>query len=71
MEYLKILLLAIGLVGIAILGFALNILFKKNGSFPETSISKNKALREKGITCVKHDELKNCGHTDGGCCGGA
>ena len=71
MEFLKILLLATGLIGIAILGFALNILIKKDGKFPETSISKNKALREKGITCVKHDELKSCGITDKGCCGGA
>jgi len=70
MEYLKLLLLATGLVGIALLGFALNILLKKNGKFPETSISKNKALREKGITCVKHDELQRCGHTGGSCCGG-
>jgi hypothetical protein len=70
MEYLKILLLATGFIGIAILGFALNMLVKKNGRFPETSISKNKALRDKGITCVKHDELKSCGHTGGGCCGG-
>jgi hypothetical protein len=70
MEYLKLLLLAVGLLGIAFLGFALQILIKKNGKFPETSISKNKALREKGITCVKHDEYKCSGHGgQGGCCG--
>jgi hypothetical protein len=70
MEYLKLLLFAVGLLGFAFLGFALQILIKKNGKFPETSISKNMALREKGITCVKHDELKCSGHgAQGGCCG--
>lgn len=70
MEFLKVILLAISLLGIAFLGFALNILIRKNGKFPETSISKNKALRDKGITCVKHDELKCSGHdVQGGCCG--
>ncbi len=71
MEFLIVLLLAIGLVGIAFLGFALNILIKKKGAFPETSISKNKAMQERGISCVKHEEYKCSGiGAQGGCCGG-
>lgn len=72
MEFLKILFLAIALIAIAFAGFAISILIKKSGRFPESSISKNKALREKGITCVKHDELNCSAHGgSGGCCGAA
>ncbi len=53
---MKIFLLAIGLVAIAFVGFAFNIIFKKNGSFPETSIGKNKALRKKKIFCYKTEQ---------------
>ncbi len=53
---MKIFLLAIGLVSIAFVGFAVNIIFKKNGSFPETSIGKNKALRKKKIFCYKTEQ---------------
>ena len=54
--FIYVLLLSIGIVGIAFLGFALNILFKKNGHFPETSIGKNKALREKKVYCIKTEQ---------------
>ncbi len=53
---MKIFLLAIGLVAIAFVGFAVNIIFKKNGSFPETSVGKNKALRKKKIFCYKTEQ---------------
>ncbi len=56
MMYLKVLLLAIALLSVAFAGFALNILFKKNGKFPETSIGKNKALRKKKIYCYKTEQ---------------
>jgi hypothetical protein len=49
-----------------ILGLGINIFFRKK-RFPDGSISKNKHMRQKGITCAKHDELNSCGV--GGCCG--
>lgn len=54
--FLKILLLSIGLVAIAFVGFAINILLKKNGKFPETSVGKNKALRNKKVYCIKTEQ---------------
>lgn len=30
-----------------------NILFKKNGQFPNTHVSGNKALTDRGITCAQ------------------
>lgn len=40
------------------LGMALRILVLKNGKFPEFRVGHNKAMRKKGISCVKHDEIK-------------
>ncbi|HPE78309.1 MAG TPA: hypothetical protein PLC80_19615 [Draconibacterium sp.] len=53
MEILKVILLAIGLVGIAMAGMALNILVKKGGKFPNTHISGNKYLKQNGIYCAQ------------------
>ncbi|MBK6283491.1 MAG: hypothetical protein IPF54_13325 [Draconibacterium sp.] len=53
MEILKVILLAIGLVGIAMAGLALNILVKKGGKFPNTHISGNKYLKQNGIYCAQ------------------
>jgi hypothetical protein len=55
---LKIMIISSILLGIAFLGLAFRILFVREGRFPQTSIGKNKQMRELGITCVKHDELK-------------
>lgn len=54
--FIKILLLSVGLVAIAFFGFGINILLKKNGHFPEGSVGKNKALREKKIYCMKTEQ---------------
>ena len=54
--FLKILLFAIGLVTLAFIGFGINILFKKNGQFPEGSVGKNKALRDKKVFCIKTEQ---------------
>lgn len=61
---LKVLIISFVLLGLAFLGLAFRILFVREGRFPQTSIGKNKKMRELGITCVKHDEL-NC-HNNGG-----
>jgi hypothetical protein len=53
---LTYMLLSLGLVAIAFVGFAIAILVKKNGSFPETSISKNKELRKRKIYCIKTEQ---------------
>ena len=34
------------LLGLALVGLGINILFRKNGKFPETHIGKNKAMKE-------------------------
>jgi hypothetical protein len=66
---LKVLILSFILLGIAFLGLAFRALFVRQGRFPQISIGKNKKMRELGITCVKHDELKcyKNGDISGGC----
>jgi hypothetical protein len=54
--FTTLLLLSIGFIGFAFIGFAITILFKKNGEFPETSISKNKGLRKRKIYCIKTEQ---------------
>ena len=54
--FVKILLLSVGLVAIAFVGFGVSILFKKDGHFPETSVGKNKALRKRKIYCIKTEQ---------------
>lgn len=67
-------LLSLGFVGIAFVGFAIGILLKKDGSFPETSISKNKELRKRKIYCIKTEQkiidnqLKGLTNAGESCC---
>ena len=39
-------------------GMAINLLLRKNGKFSSTSVGRNKEMAKRGITCVKHDEIK-------------
>ena len=46
------------LVALAFAGLGVNILFRKNGKFPQTEVGSNKNMKNLGITCTKHDEMK-------------
>jgi len=73
---LTYIILAIILVGIALIAMSFNILISKKRAFPESSISKNKALRKQKIYCIKTEQkiidnqLVNCDSGGGSCCGG-
>ena len=54
----KLILLSILLVGFALFGLCVNIIFRKNGEFPDGEISHNKELRKRGIICAKEEELR-------------
>lgn len=49
--------IAVITVGVAVLGLGLNILLRKNGRFPVTSVGHNSEMRKRGITCAKQDEI--------------
>ena len=55
---MEILLAAIVLVGLCVVGLCFNIIFRKDGKFPETEIENNKEMRKRGIKCAKEEEMK-------------
>jgi hypothetical protein len=56
--FLKILLIAVVLLGLSMAGMMLNILVKKKGKFPEYRVGHNRDMHKAGISCVKHDEIR-------------
>ena len=54
--FFTLLLLSTGFIAIAVFGFSINILFKENGRFPDSGISKNKELRKRKIYCIKTEQ---------------
>ncbi|MDD4515951.1 hypothetical protein [Massilibacteroides sp.] len=50
---LATLLLTVIILVISLILLSVKILFKKNGQFPNTHVSGNKALMDKGITCAQ------------------
>lgn len=54
---LKLLLITIGFVALCIVLLCINIIFKRNGTFPKTHISSNKHMRAKGIGCVQSQDF--------------
>ncbi|TSA36169.1 MAG: hypothetical protein D4R64_08250 [Porphyromonadaceae bacterium] len=55
---LTVFLITIVLVALAFAGLGVNILFRKNGKFPQTEVGSNKNIKNLGITCTKQDEMK-------------
>lgn len=49
---IKTILLALAIVGIALLGLCFNLVFRKK-PFPETHVGHNKEMKKRGIMCVK------------------
>ena len=49
----KTLLFTLIFVAICLAFFAIKILFKKNGRFPNTHVGHSAAMRKRGITCVQ------------------
>ena len=49
---MKVILLAVVILGIGILGMAFNMVFRKK-RFPETHVGHNKEMSKRGIVCAK------------------
>ena len=62
---LKIFLLSLAVVAVCVVGMCFNIIFRKDGRFPETEISRNKEMRKLGIRCAKEEELRIWGRNNG------
>ena len=61
---MEIFIAALTLVGLCVFGLCFNIIFRKNGKFPETEIENNIEMRKRGIKCAKEDEIKLWGKKD-------
>lgn len=55
---MEIFIAALLLIGLCVFGLCFNIIFRKNGHFPETDVGSNKEMRKRGLICAKEDELK-------------
>ncbi len=55
---MKVFLAVLIIVGFCFVGLGFNIIFRKNGKFPETEISRNKDMKKLGIKCVKEEEMQ-------------
>lgn len=75
---MRIFVAALLLVALCVIGLCFNIIFRKNGKFPDTEIESNENMKKLGIKCVKAEEMaawrKSHGgagtpacHGDGGC----
>lgn len=53
MEFLKLFLLAIGIMIFVMAGFGIRILLEKGGKFPNLHIGSNKHMKERGVTCAQ------------------
>ena len=61
---MEIFIAALILVALCVFGLCFNIIFRKDGKFPETEIENNKEMRKRGIKCAKEEEIKLWGKKD-------
>lgn len=73
---MEIVIASVILVSLCVFGLCFNIIFRKDGKFPETEIENNREMRKRGIKCAKEEEIKLWGKKnpdgtpvcdDGGC----
>lgn len=55
---MKIFLAALVLVALCVVGLCFNIIFRKNGRFPDTEIESNENMKKLGIKCAKAEEME-------------
>ena len=61
---MEILLASLILIALCVFGLCFNIIFRKDGKFPETEIENNVEMRKRGIKCAKEEEIKRWGKKD-------
>lgn len=55
---MKVFLAALVVVGLAVIGLCFNIIFRKDGHFPDTEIEHNENMKRLGIRCAKMEEMQ-------------
>lgn len=54
---LKIFLITLLIIAVCMILLCISIILKKNGRFPKTHVSANKAMRVRGIGCVQSQDF--------------
>lgn len=70
---MEIIIISAIIVAIAVFLMCFNIIFRKDGKFPETEIGRNKEMKKRGIICAKTEERqlwRKKGETDKNPCDG-
>jgi len=62
---MKVFLLAFAVIALCVFGMCFNIIFRKDGEFPEYEVSKNKDMRRLGIRCMHEEEEAHHGRAAG------
>jgi hypothetical protein len=55
---MRVFLLAFAIIALCVFGMCFNIIFRKDGEFPEYEVSKNKEMRKLGIRCMHEQEAE-------------
>lgn len=58
----KLILIVVVVLGLAVAALSVKIIFHRSHKFPATSIEGNAQMRQRGITCPRHDELARNQH---------
>jgi hypothetical protein len=66
--FLKLLIINLFFILVSIAGLAIRLILKKHGKFPETHISRNKEMQQRGISCAQDINIGcNPGDESGAC----
>ena len=59
---MKVFLLALAVIALCVFGLCFNIIFRKDGQFPQFDVGSNEEMRKRGIKCMKEveEEKKIC-----------
>ena len=53
---MKVFLCALVLIALGVFGMCFNIIFRKDGHFPEYEVGSNREMRKRGIRCMKEEQ---------------
>jgi hypothetical protein len=56
MNTLYVILLSVLIVGLCVFGLCFNIIFRKDGRFPDSEVGHNKELRKRGVVCMREED---------------
>ena len=55
---MKVFLLSLAVIALCVFGMCFNVIFRKDGEFPEYEVSKNKDMRRLGIRCMHEQDAE-------------